>query len=78
MKLSITIDKNYYVVLTYFWTMKFEIYSDVNFKIVRIDKVVYEEFFNLPVYESIREKLFKNNMLILYLLNKRSQFIVVK
>ena len=58
--------------------MKFEIYSNVNFKIVRIDKVAYEEFFNLPVYESIKEKLFKNNMLILYLLNKRSQFIVVK
>jgi hypothetical protein len=58
--------------------MKFEIYSNVNFKIVRIDKVAYEEFFKLLVYESIREKLFKNNMLILYLLNKRSQFIVVK
>jgi hypothetical protein len=58
--------------------MKFEIYSNVNFKIVRIDKVAYEEFFNLPVYESMKEKLFKNNMLILYLLNKRSQFIVVK
>jgi len=58
--------------------MKFEIYSNVNFKIVRIDKVAYEEFFKLSVYESIREKLFKNNMLILYLLNKRSQFIVVK
>jgi hypothetical protein len=51
----------------------------VNFEIVKIDDVAYNEFFNLSVYESIEEKLFKNNnILILYLLNKRSQFIAVK
>ena len=57
---------------------RFEILSYMNFKIVRIDDVCYEELFNLLIFESIREKLFKNNMLILYLLNKRSQFITVK
>jgi hypothetical protein len=57
---------------------RFEILLYMNFKIVRIDDVCYEELFNLLIYESIREKLFKNNMLILYLLNKRSQFITVK
>jgi hypothetical protein len=58
---------------------KFEIQSYVDFKIVEIDNVAYDEFFNLSVDESIREKLFKNyNILILYLLNKMSQFIAVK
>jgi hypothetical protein len=56
----------------------FEILSYMNFEIVRINYVGYEELFNLLIYESIREKLFKNNMLILYLLNKRSQLIAVK
>jgi hypothetical protein len=51
----------------------------VDFKTVEIDNVAYDEFFNLSVDESIREKLFKNyNILILYLLNKMSQFIAVK
>jgi hypothetical protein len=51
----------------------------MKFKIVKIDNVVYKKLFNLLVYESIRENLFKNNkVLILYLLNKRSKFIVVK
>jgi hypothetical protein len=51
----------------------------VNFEIEKIDDVVSNEFFNLSIYESIEEKLFKNNnILILYLLNKRSQFIAVK
>jgi len=51
----------------------------MKFKIVKIDNVVYKKFFNLLVYESIRENLFKKNkMLILYLLNKRSKLIVVK
>jgi hypothetical protein len=40
----------------------------VNFEIVKIDDVTYDEFFYLPVYESIEEKLFKNNMIILYLI----------
>jgi len=51
----------------------------VNFEIEKIDDVASNEFFNLSIYESIEEKLFKNNnILILYLLNKRSQFIAVK
>jgi len=50
---------------------KFKIQPDVNFKIVKINDVVYEKLFNLLVYVSVREKLFKNNMLILYIPNKR-------
>ena len=50
----------------------------MNFEIVKINDVIYEEFFNLSVYKSIIKKLFTNNMLILYLLNKMSQFIYVK
>jgi len=50
---------------------KFKIQPDVNFKIVKINDVVYEKLFNLLVYVSVREKLFKNNMLILHIPNKR-------
>ena len=51
----------------------------MNFEIVKIDNVAYDESFNPLVYESIREKSCNNNnMLILYLLNKRSQFIAVQ
>jgi hypothetical protein len=39
----------------------------VNFEIVKIDDVFYDELFNLSVYESIREKLLENNMLIIVL-----------
>jgi hypothetical protein len=39
---------------------------------VKIDDVAYEKFLNLLVCKIIREKLFKNNNLILYLLNNRS------
>jgi hypothetical protein len=47
---------------------KFKIQLYVNFKIVKIDDVVYEELFNLSVYESIREKSFENNKLIIVLI----------
>jgi hypothetical protein len=50
----------------------------VNFKIVKIDNIAFEKLFNLLIFKSIREKLFKNNMLIFYLPNKISQFIAVK
>jgi hypothetical protein len=68
MKLSITriiITKEF---LHVFWTTlqiilliigKIKIQLDVNYEIVKIDDVAYNEFFNLSVYESIREKLFK-------------------
>ena len=57
----------------YFVIRKFKIQLDVNFEIVKINDIVYEEFFNISVYKSIIEKLFRNNnMLILYLLNKIS------
>ena len=39
----------------------------MNFEIVKIDDVFYDELFNLSVYESIREKLLENNMLIIVL-----------
>jgi hypothetical protein len=58
---------------------KFKTQSNMNFEIVKINDIAYEEFFNLSIYESIREILFENNkMLILYLLNKRSRFIAIK
>jgi hypothetical protein len=47
---------------------KFKIQLYVNIKIVKIDDVVYEELFNLSVYESIREKSFENNKLIIVLI----------
>jgi len=47
---------------------KFKIQLYVNFKIVKIDDIVYEELFNLSVYESIREKSFENNKLIIVLI----------
>jgi hypothetical protein len=50
----------------------------VNFKIVKIDNIAFEKLFNLLIFKSIREKLFKNNMLIFYLPNKISQFNAVK
>ena len=51
----------------------------MTFEIVKINDIAYEEFFNLSIYESIREILFENNkMLIIYLLNKRSRFIAIK
>jgi len=40
----------------------------LNFKIVKIDDTAYKELINLSVYESIREKLFENNMLIIVLI----------
>jgi len=39
----------------------------VNFEIVKIGDAFYNELFNLSVYESIREKLLENNMLIIVL-----------
>jgi hypothetical protein len=47
---------------------KFKIQLYVNIKIVKIDDVVYEELFNLSIYESIREKSFENNKLIIVLI----------
>jgi len=47
---------------------KFKIKLYVNIKIVKIDDVVYEELFNLSVYESRREKSFENNKLIIVLI----------
>jgi hypothetical protein len=44
---------------------KFKIQLYLNFKIVKIDDTAYKELINLSVYESIREKLFENNMLII-------------
>jgi hypothetical protein len=44
---------------------KFKIQLYLNFKIVKIDDTAYKEIINLSVYESIREKLFENNMLII-------------
>jgi hypothetical protein len=35
----------------------------VNFGTVNIDDVAYKEFNNVSVYDIIRDKLFKNNML---------------
>jgi hypothetical protein len=40
----------------------------MNFEIVKIDNVAYEKLFNLLVYESMRERLFENNMLITILI----------
>jgi hypothetical protein len=78
MKLSITRNKNYYVVLIY--VLNHEIWDlfKCEFQDCKNWQGCLRGIFYLPVYESIKEKLFKNNMLILYLLNKRSQFIVVK
>jgi hypothetical protein len=47
---------------------KFKIQLYLNFKIVKIDDTAYKELINLSVYESIREKLFENNMLIIVLI----------
>jgi hypothetical protein len=47
---------------------KFKIQLYLNFKIVKIDDTAYKEIINLSVYESIREKLFENNMLIIVLI----------
>ena len=33
----------------------------MNFRIVKINDIAYEELFNLSIYVSIREKKFKNN-----------------
>jgi hypothetical protein len=37
----------------------------MSFWIIKINDVAYEEFNNLSVYDSIRDKLFKSNMLII-------------
>jgi hypothetical protein len=47
---------------------KFKIQLYLNFKIVKIDDTAYKELINLSVYESIREKFFENNMLIIVLI----------
>jgi hypothetical protein len=47
---------------------KFKIQLYLNFKIVKNDDTAYKELINLSVYESIREKLFENNMLIIVLI----------
>ena len=33
----------------------------MSFRTVKIDDVAYEEFNNLSIYDSIRDKLFKSN-----------------
>ena len=37
----------------------------MSFEIVKIDDVAYKELFNISFYESIREKLFKNNDMLI-------------
>jgi hypothetical protein len=40
---------------------RFEIQSVVNFKTIKINNVAYEEFNNLSIYDSIKDKLFESN-----------------
>jgi len=46
---------------------KFEIWTVVNFRIVKIDDVVYEELLNLSAYDSMRKIIKINDMLIIIL-----------
>jgi hypothetical protein len=39
----------------------FEIQSVVNFETIKINDVAYEEFNNLSIYDSIKDKLFESN-----------------
>jgi hypothetical protein len=72
MKLTITLQIIHLVI------ENFEIRSDMNFEIVQINDIDYEKLLNLLVHESIIKNYFKIKKLILYLLNKRFQFIAVK
>jgi hypothetical protein len=40
---------------------RFEIQSVVNFETIKINNVAYEEFNNLSIYDSIKDKLFESN-----------------
>jgi hypothetical protein len=40
---------------------RFEIQSIVNFETIKINNVAYEEFNNLSIYDSIKDKLFESN-----------------
>jgi hypothetical protein len=40
---------------------RFEIQSVVNFETIKINDVAYEEFNNLSIYDSIKDKLFESN-----------------
>jgi hypothetical protein len=42
----------------------------VSFRRVKIDDVAYEEFNNLSVYESIRDKLFKSKDMLIIIFTK--------
>jgi len=44
---------------------KIKIQLVVNFRIVKIDDVIYEKLFNLLIYDSMKEKLFKNNNMLI-------------
>jgi hypothetical protein len=40
---------------------RFEIQSVVSFGTIKINDVAYEEFNNLSIYDSIKDKLFESN-----------------
>jgi hypothetical protein len=42
----------------------------VSFGIVKIDDVAYEELFNILVYNSIRDKLFESNSMLIIILTE--------
>jgi hypothetical protein len=42
----------------------------VSFRRVKIDDVAYEEFNNLSVYESIRDKLFESKDMLIIIFTK--------
>jgi hypothetical protein len=47
--------------IVHFIVKRFEIQSAVSFWTVKINNVAYEEFINLSIYDSIRDKLFESN-----------------
>ena len=49
---------------------KIKIQLVVNFRIEKIDDVACEKLFNLSVYNSIRDKLFENNDMLIIILTK--------
>ena len=46
----------------------------MSFGIVKINDVAYEELFNISVYNSIKDKLFKSNGMLIIILNKKKGF----
>ena len=49
---------------------RFRIQSVVSFETVKIDDIEYEEFNNLSIYNSIRDKLFKSNDMLSIILTE--------